>query len=310
MIDQIVQALIQVLGTILMAPLYSGIMEKIKGVVSLRRSQSVLQPYYDIFKLLKKETVVPFSASELFVYGPYYVFGVYVLISFVIPVVYPRPVFLTPTVDFLGGALLFSLASFVKVLSAMDSKSNYVALGVSRAASFGFLGEATLITVFFAVAISTGTNNPYIESGYTLSPSHYLALDHLLATVSFFMLWLFETGKLPVESQGLSEMGIIDDSLTYEHSGKPLALLKWSGYIKAYLLGSVWLNVFLLPWAGQLGVPGAFMDIGLMFAKWMILITIVIITETSLAKLRLLKIQDHLAIAFVLSVFSLLFSVI
>jgi formate hydrogenlyase subunit 4 len=309
-IVQIIEALIQVFGTILLAPLYSGIIDKLKGMVSLKKAQSVLQPYHDIFKLLKKETVVPSGASELFIYAPYYTFSVYVLISFVIPVVYPQPVFLTPTVDFLGGALLFSLISFIKALSAMDSKSNYVALGVSRVVSFGFLGEATLITVFFAVAISTGTNNPYVESRFASNPTNYLALDHLLATVSFFMLWLFETGKLPVESQGLSEMGMIDDSLNYEHSGKPLALLKWGGYIKAYLLGSVWLNVFFLPWGGQVGVLGALFDIGLMFAKWIIMIIIVLVVETSLAKLRLFKVQDHLAIAFVLSVFSLLFSVI
>ncbi|MEM3656279.1 MAG: respiratory chain complex I subunit 1 family protein [Thermoprotei archaeon] len=310
MISQIVEAVIQVLGAVLLAPLYAGILDKLKGVVSLRRSQSVLQPYYDIFKLLKKETVVPYGASLLFVYAPYYTFAVYILISFVIPVVYPKPVFLTPTVDFLGGALLFSLVGFVKIISAMDSKSNYVALGVSRAASFGFLGEATLITVFFAVALSTGTNNPYVESVFASNPSNYLAIDHLLATVSFFLLWLFETGKLPVESQGLSEMGMIDDSLTYEHSGKPLALLKWGSYLKAYLLGSVWLNVFLLPWGGQLGVFGALVDIPVMFAKWMVLVAVVLVLETSLAKLRLFKVQDHLALAFVLSIFSLLFSVI
>jgi hypothetical protein len=34
------------------------------------------------------------------------------------------------------------------------------------------------------------------------------------------MLWLFETGKLPAESPGLSEMGMIDDALLYEYSGK------------------------------------------------------------------------------------------
>jgi len=59
MIDQMVEALIQVLGTILVAPLYSGIAEKLKGVVSLRRAQSVLQPYYDLFKLLKRKQLYP-----------------------------------------------------------------------------------------------------------------------------------------------------------------------------------------------------------------------------------------------------------
>jgi formate hydrogenlyase subunit 4 len=310
MIEQIVEAIIQVTGAVLLSPLYSGIIDKLKGMVSMKRSQSVLQPYHDLTKLMRKKTVIPYDATWLFVYGPYFTFAIYLAISFVIPVVYPSPVFLTPTVDFLGGALLFSLVAFVKILCAADSGSNYVALGVSRIASFGFLAEATLVTVFFGVALATGTNNPYVESHYALEAPNYLSLDHLFATVSFFLLWLFETGRLPVESQGLSELGMVDDALTYEHSGKPLALLKWGSYLKSYLLGSVWINVFLIPWGGQLGVAGALADVGIMFIKWCVLIALTLAVETSFAKLRLFKVQDHLALAFVLSVFSLLFSVI
>jgi formate hydrogenlyase subunit 4 len=310
MISWILEAVIQVLGALLLSPLYAGILEKLKGRVSLRNSQSILQPYYDILKFLKKETVVPFTSSAIFIYAPYLTLSVYILISFVVPVVYPRPVFLTPTVDFLGGALLFSLAGFIKIISSMDSKSNYVALGVSRINSFSYLSEATLITVFLAVALSTGTNNPYVESAFAMNPGNYLALDHLFASVSFFLLWLFESGKLPLESQGVSEMGMVDEALTFEYSGKPLGLLKWGGYLKSYLLGSVLLNVFILPWGGFLGVDGALADVGVMFIKWCLLIFVVLVTETSLAKLRLFKIQDHLAVAFVLSIFALLFSVI
>jgi formate hydrogenlyase subunit 4 len=310
MISAFLEALIQVLAALLLSPLYAGILDKLKGRISLKRSQSVFQPYRDILKLFRKETVVPFDSSAMFAYAPYFVISVYILISFVIPVVYPRPVFLTPTVDFLGGALLFSLAGFVKIVSAMDSKSNYAALGVSRVASFAFLGDATLITVFLAVALSTGTNNPYVELSFSRNPGNYIALDHLLAAASFFLLWMFETGRLPVESQSLSEMGLVDEGLTFEYSGKPLGLLRWAGYLKSYLLGSVLLNLFLIPWGGFLGVGGALADVGIMFLKWCALILVVLVTETSLAKLRLFKIQDHLAVAFVLSVFALLFSVI
>lgn len=310
MISVIIETTVQVLGVILLSPLYAGILDKWKANVSTRKGQSIFQPYYDILKLLKKETVVSTAASSIFIYMPYITFSIYVLISFVIPVVYPEPVFLTPTVDFLGGALLFSLIAFLKIVSSMESGSNFVALSAARAASFSFFGEATLITVFFAVALTTGTNNPYVEHEFAQLPSNYLALDHILATVAFFMLWLFETGKLPVESAGLAEFGMIDDGLLYEYSGKPLALLKWGGYIKQYLLGSVLLNVFLLPWGMETGVLGALEDLGIMFLKWIFLLFIVLVIDTSLAKLRLFKVQDFLAVAFVLSVVSLLLSVV
>lgn len=302
----IVETLVQVLGVVFLAPLVQGIHEKLSAMVMGRRGPSVLQPYYDIFKLLRKETVVPENASALFLYSPYVVFGTYLLLSFVIPVVYPEPVLFTPTVDFLGGALLFSLASFLKSLAALETGSNFVALGVSRALSFAFLSEATLITVFFGVAFITGTNNPYVTLQYVSSGlEHYLQLDHVLISVSFFMLWLFETGKLPVESSGLHEFGMIDDALTYEYSGKLLAILKWGSYMKQYLLGSVLLNVFLFPWFLQVGPLGALIDLGVMLGKWSVLIVVSVVINTTLAKLRLFKIQDFLAVALLLAFLSL-----
>jgi formate hydrogenlyase subunit 4 len=124
------------------------------------------------------------------------------------------------------------------------------------------------------------------------------------------MLWLFETGKLPAESSGLSEMGMIDDALLYEYSGKLLGILKWGSYVKQYLLGSVLLNVFLFPWLLQTGPLGALLDVFIMFLKWLLLILISVIINTTLAKLRLFKVQDFLAVSFILSVFSLIVTVL
>ncbi len=309
MIGTLVETLIQVSAVLALSPLYPGILERMKARMEGRRGPSIFQPYYDLLKLSKKEMTIPRNAGWLFVNGPYLVFSIYVLISFVIPVVYPEPIYLTPVVDFLGGALLFSLSGFLKVYESMESSSNLVTLGVSRNISFAYLGEATLLTVFIAVALVTGTNNPYITMEAIQSPTEYLFLPHITASVAFFMLWLYETGKLPLESSGMSEMGMIDGSLVYEYSGKGLMLLRWGSYVKSYLLGSVLLNVFLIPWGMQTGVLGAMADVGIMFLKWLVLLVITVVIETSLAKFRLFKIQDFLIVALVLSVFSVILTV-
>ncbi|AEB94909.1 respiratory chain complex I subunit 1 family protein [Metallosphaera cuprina] len=309
MIDVLFETIIQVLGVILLSPLYVGILERIKALIEGRRGPSIFQPYFDLLKLSKKEMSIPRNAGWLFINGPFIVFSTYVLISFVIPVVYPKPVLLTPTVDFLGGGLLFSLAGFLKVYEAMESSSNLVTLGISRNLSFAYLSEATLLTVFIAVALVTGTNNPYVTMQFIQAPVEYLFLPHFLAMASFFMLWMFETGKLPLESSGMSELGMIDDSMLYEYSGKGLMLLKWGSYIKSYLLGSVLLNVFLIPWGMQTGVLGAVADLGIMFLKWLLLLFIVLVIETSLAKFRLFKVQDFLMVALVLSTLSIVLTV-
>jgi len=303
-------AVIQVLFTVFSAPLYVGIFGKAKAMIEGKQGPSILQPYYDIFKLLKKETLIPVEASQIFIAAPYIIFAIYILISFVIPVVIPSPIAFTATVDFLGGAILFTLASFIKINGALSSRSNFVALSAARVTSFMFLSEGTLISVFFAVALITGTNNPYITLNTVSKPENYLLLDHLFGTIAFFMLWLFESGRLPVESSGLSEMGMIDEGLNYEYSGKLLGISKWGSYMKQYLLGSVLLNVFLMPFWLFNGQFGYLLDPAVMFLKWLILIGISIIIETSLAKLRLFKIQDYLSIAFTVSLLSLIFTII
>ncbi len=312
MLDILEETAVQIFGVFLLSPLITGIYEKGKARVEGRIGPSILQPFYDLRKLLtRKEVLIPWNASSIFLYSPYVAMGIYLTISFVIPVIYPEPIYLTPTVDFLGGAILFSLAAFVKVMGALDTGSNFSALGISRSLSFSYLSEATLITVFFGVALITGTNNPYVTLSYLVSdPTSYLSIDHILITVAFFMLWLFETGKLPVESSGLSEMGMIDGGITYEHSGKLLGLMEFTSMMKQYLLGSVFLNVFSFPWFMQTGPIGVLEDVPIMLGKWLVLIAVTIMINTSLAKLRLYKVQDFLGVAFVLSVISLVITIV
>ncbi|MCL5666116.1 MAG: NADH-quinone oxidoreductase subunit H, partial [Candidatus Thermoplasmatota archaeon] len=158
------ETITQLLFVILVSPLFAGIMAKFKSRVESRKGQSIFQPYYDIAKYMRKETLIPAGSSGLFLYLPYISFGVYCLIALIIPVLIPAPIYFTASADFLGGAILFTLAGFLKMVAAIDTRNNFSAMGVSRIMSFTFLGEGTLITVFFAVSLITGTNNPYVTS--------------------------------------------------------------------------------------------------------------------------------------------------
>ena len=299
------ETLTQYFFVVLTAPLYAGILAKFKAKVESRQGPSVLQSYYDLLKLFKKTTIIPRGSGIYFKFIPYVLFGIYSVIALIIPVLIPVPIYFTASGDFLSGAILFSLAAFLKTAAAMNSGSNYVALGVSRSMSFNFLSEGTLITVFIAVSLLTGTNNPYITNGFLIShPLANLSLAHIFPTFAFFMLFFYETGKIPLESSGPQELGMID----YEYSGKLLAITKWSSYVKQYLLGSVLLNVFLIPWGLFSTSPLFLLDLPVMFAKWILLIFIVLIVETTLAKLRLFRVMDYLATAFTFSILFLIFS--
>jgi formate hydrogenlyase subunit 4 len=300
--------LLQAATVLLLAPLVAGVAARWKAWTESRAGPSVLQPYYDLRKYLRKETLLPQGSSRVFVLAPFLAFGAYLTISLVVPVITPYPIPFASTVDFLGGGLLFGLAGILTLLVAIDSGSNYAVLGASRTVSFAAFAEPTLIIVFFAVAVITGTNNPYVTNNLlSSSVPAYLAPTHLLVTAAFFLLLLVETGKLPVESAGLMEFGMLEDGRVFEHSGRLLGVLRWNGWMKQFLLYAVFLNVFLVPWGmfAQPTIAGAVANIGVLLAKLLALVGLVVLVEATLAKVRLFKIRDFLALSFSLAILSI-----
>ncbi len=297
----------QLLVVLILSPLLAGILARAKAWTESRRGPPILQPYYDLRKLLRKETLLPSNTSRLFVAAPFVGFAAYVVIAVVVPIITPYPLPVAPLVDFLGGGLLFALAGIVTILAALDAGSNYTALGASRSVSFAALAEPTLIVVFFAVAVITGTNNPYVTNNVlSVSTSLYLSPTHLLVTAAFFLLLLVETAKLPGESSGLMECGMLEEGRTYEHSGRLLGLFRWNSWLKQFLLFAVFVNVFAFPW-GMLSDPGALAtaaNVGILFVKLLVLVGILVLLEASLAKVRLFKIRDFLALSFSLAILS------
>jgi formate hydrogenlyase subunit 4 len=289
------------------APLLAGVYARARAWTESRQGPSVLQPYYDLAKYLRKETLLPDGSSAVFVLGPLVAFGAYLTIAVVVPVVTPYPLPYAGLVDLLGGGLLFGLAALVVALAALDSGSNYAALGASRATVFGAFGEPVLIMVFVAVAVITGTNNPYVTTQLLAgSASAYLSPTHLLATAAFFLLLLAETGKLPVESPGHLEFGLMGEAQAYEHSGRLYGLLQWDGWLKQFLLATIFLNVFAAPWglSASPTLAAALANTGLLGAKLAGLAGLLVLVEASLAKIRLFKVQDFLVIAFSLGLLS------
>ncbi len=301
--------IIQVGTVVLLSPLIAGIINRLKAMVESKHGPSIFQPYYDLAKLLKKEVVLPKRSSLILIMAPFITFTAYLVISLVVPVVTPYPLPYGILLDLLGGALMFGLAGIIGIMAAIDAHTNYTAMGASRSASFTALAEPTLITIFFAIAIITGTNNPYVTNNtLAISPSWYVSATHILAMTAFFMLILVETGRLPVESSGLMELGMLDDAKIMEYSGKLLALSKWSSYMRQLLLMAIFVNTLLIPWwmPSEVSVLDALYSVGILFLKLLALILVVVVIEETFAKLRLFKILDFLTVSFSLALLSVL----
>jgi formate hydrogenlyase subunit 4 len=306
---QAVQAL-QVLTILLGAPLVSGVIAHVEGRLQGRRGPRIFQPYYDIAKLFRKETLVTEESSWVFLAGPIVAFGCYLVVPLLIPVLTTYGLPLGYSGDILGGGFILALGSFSVALAGTESGAPYAQLGGSRAMTFGALIEPTVLFVIFAVALITSTDLPYALAATVRSSSAQIVRPgHVLAAVAFFLVVLVDTGRIPVETHsGTLEFGMIDEARLLEHSGPPLALLKWGSTMKQLILYTILINVFLAPWglasdgrAGSvllaiLSLLGKAIVIGLIFA----------VIDNLFSKLRLFKITEFIAAAFLLAVLAVL----
>ena len=296
----------QVGTVLLLSPLVTGAIARAEAIVQMRRGPRLLQPYHDILKLFRKETVLPEGAGPVFRAAPYVSFAAYATVPLLIPVLTTFPLPLGYMGDILGGGFILALASFVVSLAAIDSGSPYAQLGSSRLRSFGALGEPTILFVIFTVALITHTDLPYaLVATLKSSAVEVLRPAHLLAAAAFFMVVLAETGRIPVESHGGTlEFGMIEEARTLEHSGPGFALLRWGSSMKQLILYVIFANVLVVPWglAADARLDHILIGVGLLLAKALGVGLVIVVIESSFAKLRLYKIPEFTVASFLLAV--------
>ncbi len=167
-----------------------------------------------------------------------------------------------------------------------------------------------MLFVVFVVALVTGTDLPYaLAATVRASAGQIVRPAHLLAAAALFMVILYETGRIPVESHsGTSEFGMIEEARPFEHSGPYLALLRWGSAMKQLILYVILINVFVAPWglAASASLGAVLLAIAALLAKAAGLGVIVAVIDNSFAKLRLFKITEFTAGAFLLAVLGVL----
>jgi len=306
--------LLQVLTVLVAAPSVSGATARIEARLQGRRGPRVLQPYYDLGKLFQKEALAPQGATWVFLAAPIAALACYLTVPLLIPVLTTYPLPLGYMGDILGGGFVLALASFAIAVAAAETGSPYAQMGASRAKTFGAITEPVVLFVVFVVALITGTDLPYALAETVRSSADQIVRPaHLLAAAALLMVILYETGRIPVETHtGTNEFGMIEEARSFEHSGPYLAMLRWGSAMKQLILFVILLNVFIAPWglAPDATAGAVAVAIVALLGKCFLLGVVIAVIDNSFAKLRLFKITEFVAAAFllaVLAVFTLYF---
>ena len=310
MSERILFNLLQVLVVLVFSPLVAGVINRLKEIVQSKHGPSIFQPYRDLWKLFHKDEVVSEESSWIFRTTPYVAFVTPVFVTLLIPVLTAYPLFFAFMADMVGGGFVLALGGFFKTLAAVDTANPYGPMGASRTRMVGFLAEPVFIIVFFTVAFVADSTIPYIvQKAWMSPPSNFLAPSHVLLMAAFVMLILAEAGRIPVDNpSGHFELAMIDESKSLEYSGKGAALMKWGGHMKLFVLMCIFLNVLVTPWglAEKPALGDVLWAIPFVLFKIFVFVLVLVVIESSLAKLRLFRITEFMGSAFITSVAAML----
>jgi formate hydrogenlyase subunit 4 len=306
-LEGILAQLAAMLVALVLAPLLVGWVNQCRAWLQNRRAPPLLQPFRMLHKLFWKESVVAHGATAMFRLAPYVIFGCMLLASMIIPTLSTN-LPLAPAADAIALVGLFALARLFISLAAMDIGTAFGTMGARREMLIGFLAEPALLMVLFTASlISSSTSLATIVS--TLQHRELAILPSLaFAGIAFTMVSLAENARVPVDNPTTHlELTMIHEALVLEYSARHLALLEWAAALKLFAYSCAGLALFF-PW----GVAEANDRVALLLALPVLILKLAVggfglaVIETILAKMRIFRVPEFLATAFLLGVLAIL----
>jgi formate hydrogenlyase subunit 4 len=296
----------QALLALMLAPGLVGFIRMIKARLQGRRGAPPWQPYYDLRKLFGKEAVVSRNASWLFRFAPYLIFATAVAVTMLVPLV-AAPLPFDAVGDLLMVVYLMLLGTFFLALAGLDPGTAFGGMGASREMTVAAIAEPTIALAIFGLAVGAGSTNLGQIVAQTLShPGAVINPGHLFGFAALFIVTLAETGRLPVDNPATHlELTMIHEAMALEYSGRHLALIEWAAGLKLLVFFSLLANLFL-PWGVATTLTPGRLTIAVLalIAKLALLGLAVALIETRIAKLRLFRVPELLAVSFVLALLS------
>ncbi len=296
-----------IVAALLLAPVLSGWVNMWRAWLQNRSAPSLWQPYRVLHKLFIKESVVADHASPIFRSAPYIVFGCMLVACAIVPTL-STDLPLSRAADAIALVGLLALARVFVSLAAMDIGTAFGTMGARREMLVGFLAEPALLMVLFSASlISQSTSLTTIVETFA---HRELAIHPVMAFagVAFTMVSLAENARIPIDNPATHlELTMIHEAMVLEYSGRHLALIEWAASLKLFVYSCIGLALFF-PW----GIAEAQAPLELLLALPALLVKLAIggmglaALETLSAKMRIFRVPEFLATAFLLAVIGLL----
>lgn len=239
-----IEKIIHIILLLVLPPLLLGVINKTKSWFGGRVGPGLLQPYYDLIKLMRKGMVISTTTTWVFLAGPVITLATVVLAGLLVPIGrFDAPIAFTG--DLILFAYFFGLARFFTTAAALDTGSPFEGMGAAREVTFACLSEPAIFFAFLVLAKVSGSltlNN--MLHGPAGGFSAAVAAPLVLVAIGLFVVLLAETCRIPVDDPNTHlELTMIHEVMVLDHSGPLFGVILYAASIKLFVLGSVLLHV-------------------------------------------------------------------
>lgn len=300
-------SILQFLGLLACAPLVVGSIRFLKARAQGRRGASPLQPYRDLRKLWNKDEQISEDASWLFRIAPLVSIASVVLTASMLPVIHVAE--LGPGSDLVVIIYLLMLSRAMMVLSSLEGGSAFGGMGGSRDSMLSVLIEPALLLSIFGLAALAGSTEMSSTADY-ISREGYLIIGPtlILAAASFSITTLAENARLPFDNPATHlELTMVHEAMVLEYSGRSLAFMEYSTWLKLTVFITILLNGYL-PWgiSNSLDPLALTVSIIVFMVKLSVAICLIALLESQMAKMRLFRLPNLLTTSFTLALLALM----
>jgi formate hydrogenlyase subunit 4 len=298
----------QLLLVLLLAPLLTGYVRKIKARLLRRQGPDLIQPYRDLHKLLRKEVVLADNASWIFRTAPYLIFATTWVAAALVPT-FATGLGLSPAADLIAIVALLGSARFMLALAALDVGTSFGGIGSSREMMIASLAEPALLMIAFTLSLLAGSTQLSSVAAYMQSPDVGLRVSLAMALVGFVMVAIAENARIPVDNPATHlELTMVHEAMILEYSGRHLAVIEAAASLKLLLYLSI-IGCVFAPWgvavAGQ-GFAAYAASLPVYVIKLAAGGFMLAVFETVIAKMRVFRVSEFLGAALMLGLLAAL----
>jgi len=274
-IGMIAGGLLNVGLVLLVAPLAQGVLRKITARIQSRQGPPLLQPYFDLLKLLGKEDIESGEVPGMQRFAAYLSLATVLTVACLVPMGLSAP--MNGAGDIILLIYLLTFCGICTLLAGLAAGSTYSLVGISREMMSMIALEPLFVIALVVGAVHTGSfrlntvlQGSVYSAGSSFPWSGLIMLGVMLLSFQAFV------QRVPFDISE-AETELMEGPLI-EYSGPKLALFKYAQMAKLIVYSALFVTLFV-PWGAGLAFPAGWLFFWLKLSGLVLLVTVVAATH-------------------------------